>query len=57
MGISMLLGNAYANLYDLGDDDAEMPAILHLCKAAEHEFYNDGAVEIINALDWSCEDF
>lgn len=54
--ISMLLGNAYANLYDRGDDDAKMPAIQHLCKAAEHEFYNDRAVEIIDALDGSCDD-
>ena len=53
---SMLLGNAYANLYDLGDDDAKMTAIRHLCKAAEQDFYREGAVEIIVALDGSCGD-
>ena len=54
--ISMLLGNAYANLYDLGDDGAKMTALQHLCKHAESEFYRDGAVEIIVALDASCGD-
>ena len=54
--ISMLLGNAYANLYDLGNDDAKMKALQHLCKAAEDEFHRDWAVEIVVALDASCDD-
>ena len=49
---SHVLGNAYANLYDLGNDDAKRKALQHLCKAAG-EFHRDWAVEIVVALDAS----
>ena len=52
--VILSLGNAYANLYDLGNNDAKETAIQHLCRAAEEEHYREWAIEITVALGESC---